>query len=396
MQISDEIKVSFGIGCRQIENDIYVDIDYPFFVRSTPVKFSVSQSDLHYFALIQDNVLWCVDYQQGRAKKWKNIKGIPLNCVACHPLEQQVATGDISGRILLYRKIFSDGEPMTTLYAWHHTTVNTIAFTVSGVQFYSGGLENTLVRWNIKDPNYREYLPRMLGTPLHICVGADNQKVAVSADDNGIQILNAQLNPAAIIQNFTWVPNDKTNVPKFPIGLKVNPRNSSLVLNGRVGHLQFFSTHTKSLLYNVSSMIISFGGSREKSFLFFCFSPQLDTAGQNRLNIETNKILYNTYVSHAALNMDWLATAEVLDDKEHTLESRLKFWRFDVEKQIFVLNTQVELPHENGIRALEFSTPYSMDELLCASSGEFDVKLWTLEDVERVDSKFRKISLQAE
>lgn len=212
----------------------------------------MSQSGQHYFALIQNNVLWCVDYERGRAKKWKNIQGIPLNCVACHPIEQLVATGDISGRILLYRKIFSDGEPMTTLYAWHHTVVNSIAFTVSGVQFYSGGLENTLVRWSIKDPNYREYLPRMLGTPMHICVGADNQKVAVSADDNGIQILNAQLNPTAIIQNFTWAPNDKTNVPKFPIGLKVNPRTSSLVLNGRVGHLQFFSTHTKNLLYNVS------------------------------------------------------------------------------------------------------------------------------------------------
>lgn len=108
------------------------------------------------------------------------------------------------------------------------------------------------------------------------------------------------------------------------------------------------------------------------------------------MNIETDKILYNTYVSHAAVNMDWLATGEVLDDKEHTLESRLKFWRFDVEKQIFVLNTQVELPHENGIRALEFSTPYSMEELLCASSGEFDVKLWTLEDIERVESRSRK------
>lgn len=220
---------------------------------SNPVKVSVSQNGQRYFALIQKSKLWCVGYEEGRAKSWKNIQDIPLSCVACHPLEQLVATGDVSGRILLYRKIFSDGQPMTTLYAWHHTVVNTIAFTVSGVQFYSGGLENTLVRWNIKDPNYREYLPRMLGTPLHINVGADNQKIAVSADDNGIQILNAQLNPMAIIQNFTWTPNDKTNVPKFPIGLKVNPRNSSLVLNGRVGHLQFFSTHTKSLLYNVSS-----------------------------------------------------------------------------------------------------------------------------------------------
>lgn len=334
-------------------------------------------------------MLWCVDYEKGQVKRWTNIKGIQLNCVTCHPIGQQVATGDVSGRILMYRMIFSDGEPMTTLYAWHHTTVNTIAFTASGVQFYSGGMENTLVRWDIKNANSREYLPRMLGTPLHVCVGADNQKIAVSANDNGIQILNAQLNPTTIIQNFTWVPHDKTNVPKFPIGLQVNPRNSSLMLNGRVGHLQFFSTHTQSLLYNVSLMkkydvddilIIHFP--------LLIVPEQLDTAGQNRLNIESDRILYNTIISHAALNMDWLATAEVLDDQVHTHESRLKFWHFDAEKQIYALNTQVELPHENGVRALQFSTPYSIDNLLCASSGELDVKVWTLEDMERVDSKY--------
>lgn len=91
-------------------------------------------------------------------------------------------------------------------------------------------------------------------------------------------------------------------------------------------------------------------------------------------------MLYNLYVSHVALNMNWLATAELLDDHENTIESRLKFWQFDLEKQSYVLNTQIELPHENGIRALEFSTPYNVDNLLCATSGEFDVKIWALED----------------
>lgn len=101
---------------------------------------------------------------------------------------------------------------------------------------------------------------------------------------------------------------------------------------------------------------------------------------QNRLNIEAGKILYNLYVSNAGLNSDWLATAEIQDDHENTIESRLKFWRFDEQKQEYTLNTQIELPHENGIRCLEFSSPHSIDNLLCATSGEFDVKIWALED----------------
>lgn len=113
----------------------------------------------------------------------------------------------------------------------------------------------------------------------------------------------------------------------------------------------------------------------------------MDTTVQNRLNIEMDKVLYNTVVTHASLDMNWLVTAELLDDEQHAIESRLKFWTFDQEKQTYSLNTQIELPHENGVRALEFSTPYSVENLLCASSGEYDVKLWALEDSESIYSK---------
>lgn len=183
------------------------------------------------------------------------MRGELLTCLTCHPTEELVATGDVTGKVLIYREIFSYIEPMTTLYHWHHTPVNCVTFTMSGSHFYSGGSENTLVHWNMCEKEDRNYLPRMWGTPVHIVIGSDNQKIAVATDDNGIQILNTQHNLTAIIQNFTWVPFDKTNTPKFPIGLKVCPRTSSLVMNGRIGHLQFYSTHTKSLLFNVSRFI---------------------------------------------------------------------------------------------------------------------------------------------
>ena len=55
-----------------------------------------------------------------------------------------------------------------------------------------------------------------------------------------------------VLQSFTFVADQKTGLDKYPIGLQLNPRTNSLVLNGRIGHLQFYSTYTKSLLYNVS------------------------------------------------------------------------------------------------------------------------------------------------
>lgn len=220
------------------------------------VKISIANSQ-NYFAIIQDEFLYCVNYKEGKVKKWRNIKGNTLTFVTCHPSMETVATGDITGRILLYHEMFQSVEPKSISYHWHHTPVTTIAFTQFGSHFYSGGLESVLCHWDLTDNKPIDYVARMHGTPVHIVIGAENQKIAVSTDDNGIQILNAQKTPMAIVQNFTWIPYDKTIIPKFPIGLKVNPRTNCLVMNGRLGHLQFFSTHTRTMLYNVSKKFSS-------------------------------------------------------------------------------------------------------------------------------------------
>lgn len=215
------------------------------------MKVAVSPNTNHQFALVQKNRLHCVKYLEKMVNVWKNIQGLTLTAVAFHPLEEIVATGDSSGRISLYYRVFEECEPVTKLFHWHHTPITTVTFTLSGTNFYSGGLENTLVHWDINKYKPIGFVPRMQGTPVHVAIGAENQKIAVSTDDNGIQIMNGQNHPLAIIQYFTWIPFDKTDVPKFPIGLKVNPRTTSLAFNGRLGHLQFYSTRTKSLLYNV-------------------------------------------------------------------------------------------------------------------------------------------------
>lgn len=241
----------------------------------TPVRTAVSTNDHYYFAVIQKEFLFCVNYLNGQVKMWKNIQGITITRVACHPTKKIVATGDVTGRILLYYEIFSEGDPITELFSWHHTPITSLAFTFSGTNFYSGGLESVLCQWDVKEEKPIKFVPRMQGTPVHITIGADNQKIAVATDDNGIQILNTQNNPITIIQYFTWVQYDKTNIPKFPIGLKVNPRSCSLVLNGRIGHLQFYSTYTKSLLFNVSFALrtkTSHVSSFCVSFEFFLFS----------------------------------------------------------------------------------------------------------------------------
>lgn len=99
-------------------------------------------------------------------------------------------------------------------------------------------------------------------------------------------------------------------------------------------------------------------------------------------------MLYNTAVTHSAISMDWIVTGELLDDQVNSIELRLKFWHFDTERQTYVLNTQVELPHEGGLAAVEFSSAYSTDALLCATAGQDNaVKIWALQESTDVNSE---------
>lgn len=114
---------------------------------------------------------------------------------------------------------------------------------------------------------------------------------------------------------------------------------------------------------------------------------QLVITNENRLSMESHTILYNTRVTHSACNVEWLVTAESLNDLEHFPEIRLKFWKFDTVGQTYVLNTQIESPHEGGVTALEFSSASDVDNLLCASSGlDRKVKVWSLENSEVIES----------
>lgn len=66
--------------------------------------------------------------------------------------------------------------------------------------------------------------------------------------------MNPQKKLTSVIQHFTWnVASSSKDL--FPAGLIVDPRTDSLVLNSRTGHVQFYNTHTKNLLYNVSDTL---------------------------------------------------------------------------------------------------------------------------------------------
>ena len=157
---------------------------------------------------------------------------VHFTTVALHPLDGTVATGDISGNIVLWRGVvasFADrqetgqirgswafrGKPshrtaqsegkgaaatttMTTNLHWHSHQVNCLAFSSRGDMLLSGGNEAVFVAWHLST-GAKTFLPR-LGAPIR-CIGlcpVNGEKYAISLADNTILVVGALNNMAAL------------------------------------------------------------------------------------------------------------------------------------------------------------------------------------------------------
>ncbi|XP_053961195.1 WD repeat-containing protein 75 [Anastrepha ludens] len=334
-------------------------------LRDEDTLVAVDAKKFKYIAIVQSDYIYFLNYRTWEWRRLFNARHVPITVVRTHPFEESVITGDETGKIFLWREFMnSESVVKTTLYHWHHTAVSSIAFTPTGTSFYSSGNESVLVFWNIKRPDLQKFLPRLGSVIRQLCVSDDNSKVAVSTADNGVQFVGTDSKIMSVLQEFTYMEDDKTGNNKFPVGLRLNPRTNTIVLNGKHGHLQFYSVYNKSLLYN------------------------MDIVMQNPLSMETDKVLYNIIVTKAAFNIDWMVTGEVFNDQEHLPELRLKFWYYNEAAKTYTLKTNVELPHEHGFKAIEFSSPNRVNNLLCATVGEDNIiKMWSLEESDDIYKK---------
>uniref|UniRef100_A0A673YH05 WD repeat domain 75 n=1 Tax=Salmo trutta TaxID=8032 RepID=A0A673YH05_SALTR len=228
--------------------------------------------------------------KSGNKKGAKNA----FTCVSCHPKEDCIATGHEDGKIRLWRNFNQKKEYTYSTLHWHHGAVNTLQFTPEEI------------------------------TIIQSCV-----KVS------------------AIIQGLVKGEGVRTD-------LMIDPRSKALVLNGKPGHLQFYSLPRDKLLYN------------------------LDIVQQEYIHEEG---LDQFEVVKAAFDTrgDWLATVEERTQKGSELEINLKLWAYNEQTQSFVLNTTVTAPHEDQITAMCFS-PSPETTMLVTISFDGHFKAWLLAD----------------
>ncbi|XP_043927041.1 WD repeat-containing protein 75 [Protopterus annectens] len=277
-----------------------------------------------------------------------------FTCVACHPKEDCIATGHKDGRIRLWRNFNSKKEYTYTSLHWHHDAVNDLAFSAEGTQLLSGGIESVLVQWRYGSETKKDFLPRLGAAIEHISVSPDGELYCTSHSDNKIMIIQSSLKVTASIQGLMSGENLWT-------GLVIDPRTKALVLNGKPGHLQFYSLQNDKHLYNLD--IIQ--------------QEHIHQSGLNQFDV-----VKAAFDSHGS----WLATVEARQEKESEPELQMKLWVFDEQTQSFLLNTTITRPHEDHITGLCFREVDACETpTLVTSSKDGLFKVWVLSSDSDVD-----------
>ncbi|XP_069839644.1 WD repeat-containing protein 75 isoform X2 [Dendropsophus ebraccatus] len=285
----------------------------------------------------------------GKSKKGANNT---FTVVTCHPVEDCIATGHKDGKIRLWRNFNHKQDYTYSSLHWHHDSVADLAFSAQGTILFSGGIESVLVQWSHGLEHKREFLPRLGAAIEHIGTSPDGSLLCTSHTDNKITIIDASLKVTGIIQGL--VKGNDVNT-----GLMFDPRTKALVLNGKPGHLQFYSLYEDKQLYN--------------------------------LDIVQEEFVHQAGLQHVDLvkaafdeKGNWLATVEELKSKgTNHLEVQMKFWEYNDKLQSFVLNTTINLPHEDQVTSLAFQCGCDLEKghpTLVTTGNDGLFKVWTLED----------------
>uniref|UniRef100_A0A8C5Q9A3 WD repeat domain 75 n=1 Tax=Leptobrachium leishanense TaxID=445787 RepID=A0A8C5Q9A3_9ANUR len=269
--------------------------------------------------------------------------------VVCHPKEDCIATGHKDGRIRLWRNFNHKTDYTYTSLHWHHDAVMDLAFSTHGTKLLSGGIESVLVQWPFGSENEKEFLPRLGAAIEHISTSSDGSLHCTSHVDNKISIVNAGLKVTAIIQGLVKGNEVKT-------GLTIDPKSKALVLNGKPGHLQFYSLQNDKQIYNLDIVQQEF----------------VQQAGLQYLD------LVKTAFNHKG---DWLATVEELQGPDaDEPETQVKLWEFEEKSQSFILNTTINMPHEGQITCLCFQNSEKETPMLVTTGKDGLFKVWVLRD----------------
>jgi NET1-associated nuclear protein 1 (U3 small nucleolar RNA-associated protein 17) len=362
------------------------------------------------YLIVQSKRHWKIFHlATGKTKKFNHRNNI--SCIAIHPKQHFVATGDDIGEIIFWyvfgnvdstddstAKLSRNGtkrtihtlkhkdgdedeaiyqsskirdDPVTTTVHWHAHRVGAITFDSSGAHMYSGGQEMVLVIWQLESGK-KDWLPRLSAPILGMSHTPDETLLAIRCSDNTIKLINSRsrllqvsveginlATPYLDLSMLSGAPDtvhavlrQHRRAQRLMTGLVVEPRTNSFVFNATEGQLQFYNPQ------------------EDKNILKVQVGPK------NPVKTFQDKHVAESTVTHVAFaaNGDWMVTVDSRDDQQLG-QSSLRFWYWDKPTQQYELNTQYNLSKSEKIRSIAYHP--KKDQCVCVSAdGKF--KIWSV------------------
>ncbi|CAK1551052.1 unnamed protein product [Leptosia nina] len=272
-----------------------------------------------------------------------------------------VAYTDAIGRAMVLRgDLYNPDRRAQEPLHWHFLPLLAVAFSAIGNYLITGGMEKVLVKWTFSDlaqkANEKKFIPRMPGFARFIT--ASRSHIAVALSNNSIVLANLEMHVTNTILECGGLTSVNRSLGSTLIYFKPT---DSLIIPGRTGFLQLYSTKTDKVLYNI------------------------DITEMNSIPSERYNILpVETEVTCAAVSADgrWLVTSEYRNDGIIYPEEKLKFWSSCRDRTCpFKLNTCVNLSH-GGLNVVSIALSNKSD--FCVTSGnDQKFRVWRLDRNEK-------------
>jgi WD40 repeat protein len=256
--------------------------------------------------------------------------------------------GDNAGK-LHFITTSEDKKSVISSKHWHAHRVNCLETDITGDYLYSAGEEGVVVIWNLRTEK-KTFLPRLNGEINSLSLSKNNQILAINTSDNSIKFVNLfnNLMLTEISGSCIRSTNDAACIANYDEFL--------LQANRHSGKIQRYNYNKKNLISNSAVLNRNYVSKTEKE----------------TINIKELKIV------ELSNDHTLMLTYEELVDKTYFLNSYLKLWKLNNNKEVFKseLLCIAENPHNNeGLKGIIFDDE---DSFVTFSNSSF--KYWKIKE----------------
>jgi NET1-associated nuclear protein 1 (U3 small nucleolar RNA-associated protein 17) len=376
-------------------------------VRDTVQNISLITYHEEEFIIVSSNhkiFLWSIEEKKHIGSNVCSTVGA-ITSITVSNSKNVVITGHENGEITIWHNLIScllsnnpqnnPIDPTNTIMHWHAHPVVALSTSIDGEYIYSGGEEGVLVVWQLST-GIKSFIPRLGEAITYLTSSKSEAKVIVTSKDNSIRIINlttmkedwllrsVSIRPNKVSKskvnnnNNNNSENDSFNLqfpssssiyqadPTYKCKIAIENRTGYIVCNGYPGELQSLDMNTKS--YRSSHEIVNYTRISKKDSISRMFVPS------------------TTYFDFIhTIYGDFLITIDVQRGEDTDSESSLKFWEWSNDCNKYILNAQVDHPH-NAYRVTSASfSPFNllskdknhMNYITCTTCGiDGTVKVW--------------------